>query len=768
MKDKKILVVEDDRMLSTVFKMFLTDLGYQLVGFFADADEALEKFRELDPDCVLMDIHLPGKTDGIKAAEIIYQKYNVPVIYLTSDTKESTIQRAVATNSYGYLLKPVNKTVLGISIEMALAKHKYDKEIFVRESRYRTLIEDSPDTIVVLTDDKIQYINFAGLKLFETIYIEELLEKNIYDFVEPENQSLFREKIEYALKNKTKTGSFSFHLNTLKNKQLFIEGIGSQIEFKNKNSVQIIFRKLSDSESFDDKPLYNEELMKNLNESEGAFQSVINSNQDAMFVIDKAFNIKITNRAARKFVSSILKKEISLDRSIFDLLNFLDKEEFSGLFVNSLEGVSHFLNRVFRFQDEKLFFRMQIFPLVKKAEEKLEYVCIRMHDFSERKKMENEINEIKSDLMPLFNSSIQRFYLVDFNYRIVTFNKASEEIIKEEFNHKLSKGDNLLDFIPKERRHDPGYFIEKFQRARNGEHVIYRQKINVEDSEQWVEAHLEPVSNEKGEINRILMWTVDVTKEKLSENALLESQKRYYSLFSEANDAILMVDHDAGDVLVDCNSKSNEMFGYTRDEMLGMDLLVLSPESQPSGVLSREKREKKIQEAYEGNCKPFYWVYKRKDGSLFDSEVSLTAIKIDENQKFVYAIIRDISERKALENNLRKSEQKIQSLFEAIPDAIFTVNKSGEYTDFKPDVNNFLGLDNRIVGKTLADLFPSDKVLEMKEKINLVLETGKPESAIYEIPTRKGKKWFESRIAKLNDSEVISVVREVTSFDKPE
>ncbi|OFY36902.1 MAG: hypothetical protein A2W91_00515 [Bacteroidetes bacterium GWF2_38_335] len=761
MKDKKILVIEDDRMLSTIFKMFLSELGYSFVGFFMDAEEALEKMPELRPDAVLMDIHLPGKIDGIRAAEIIYQKYDIPVIYLTSDTKEATWQRALTTNSYGYLLKPVNKALLGITIEMALAKHFYDKEIKRRESRYRTLIEDSPDTIVVLTDNKIEFVNYAGLKLFETLYIEELLEKNIFDFVDSESQSIVQEKIAHAVSNKTKTGTFTFILHNINKKSLTIEAMGSHIEFKNKCSVQMIFRRIADFSSPAENNPPDKAYTSELSTDQHAFNALLNSSQEAIFLLDKKEKVILGNKAGRRFVSNILRRETSFDKPVFEILNFLDKIEFQSLFVNTFQGITHYLSRVFLINDQKYFFKITIFPLVTGNDKNIDKICVSIFDLSDKKNTEIELQQIKTDILPLFDSSIQRFYLVEFDYTIVAFNKAAANIIRDEFNHNLEKGDNLLDFIPFEKKDQPGFFIEKFVQARQGEHVIYRQRLNIDGQEQWAEAHLEPVLNEKGEIYRVLMWTLDVSKEKLSEDALIESQKKYYSLFSEASDAIIIVDHEQGDVMLDCNSKSCELFGYKKEEMLGMNLLLLSPPKQPSGSASDEKRDRKIKEAYEGISKPFYWCYKRKGGELFDAEVSLTVIKLENDKKYLYAMIRDISERKKLEKSLIDQQQKVKSLFEAIPDAVFIINKEGLYTDYKADIKNSLGSYDMIIGRNIEQFFKGEKLAEVKNKMNSVLETGEVQTAIYDLNTRKGVKKLEARISKLNENEVLSIVREI-------
>ena len=127
MSKAKVLIVEDDSMLCTVFEMFLEELEYEQCGTVATGEKALEIFEKEMPDLVLMDIHLDGKMDGIDTAKEILVKYNTPVIYISGDSDVSTVQRAVLPNTYGFMTKPVYKNSLELNIEFALKKHKMEK-----------------------------------------------------------------------------------------------------------------------------------------------------------------------------------------------------------------------------------------------------------------------------------------------------------------------------------------------------------------------------------------------------------------------------------------------------------------------------------------------------------------------------------------------------------------------------------------------------------------------------------------------------------------
>ena len=124
MSKAKILIVEDDSMLCTVFEMFLEELEYSHCGTFASAESALEHMEGANPDLILMDIHLDGEIDGVDTAKIIFEKYNIPIIFISGDSDVSTVKRAVLNNTFGFMTKPVYKNSLELNIEFAITKHK--------------------------------------------------------------------------------------------------------------------------------------------------------------------------------------------------------------------------------------------------------------------------------------------------------------------------------------------------------------------------------------------------------------------------------------------------------------------------------------------------------------------------------------------------------------------------------------------------------------------------------------------------------------------
>src|ERR1700744_5986861 len=93
----RVLVVEDERIVAFHLCQRLTKLGYSVVGVSSSGRQTLERGDGLQPDVVLMDVHIDGDIDGIETASRLRSDNAIPVIYLTAHAEETTLARARAT-----------------------------------------------------------------------------------------------------------------------------------------------------------------------------------------------------------------------------------------------------------------------------------------------------------------------------------------------------------------------------------------------------------------------------------------------------------------------------------------------------------------------------------------------------------------------------------------------------------------------------------------------------------------------------------------------
>jgi len=124
MSSEPILVVEDETIIARDIQQRLSRLGYTVSVIASSGEEALQKTADLSPALVLMDIVLKGKMDGVEAAARLQAQRDVPIVYLTAYADDTTLQRAMATGPYGYIMKPIVDKQLYTAIAIALDKHR--------------------------------------------------------------------------------------------------------------------------------------------------------------------------------------------------------------------------------------------------------------------------------------------------------------------------------------------------------------------------------------------------------------------------------------------------------------------------------------------------------------------------------------------------------------------------------------------------------------------------------------------------------------------
>jgi len=155
---------------------------------------------------------------------------------------------------------------------------------------------------------------------------------------------------------------------------------------------------------------------------------------------------------------------------------------------------------------------------------------------------------------------------------------------------------------------------------------------------------------------KILGVFYNLTESKQAETALEESENRYRTLFESANDAILIMQDNQ---FIECNQKTLEVFGCTREQIVGQTPHKFSPPVQPDGRDSAQKAQEKITTVLNGQPDVFEWRHKRYNGEVFDAEISLSLIEI-ESQKYIQAIVRDISVRRQLDRKLQLMQRWIE------------------------------------------------------------------------------------------------------------
>jgi PAS domain S-box-containing protein len=279
-----------------------------------------------------------------------------------------------------------------------------------------------------------------------------------------------------------------------------------------------------------------------------------------------------------------------------------------------------------------------------------------MSDITERKQVEEALRQSEKKYRIILENIQEGYFEVDLAGNFTFFNDSVCHVLG--YSRKELMGMNNRQYTDKEES-------KKVLKAYN---KVYKTGKPLKEFGYWIsrkdgirryiEGSVTLLKNSSDKPTGFRGITNDFTERKKSEEALRESEIKYRTLFESAGDTIFLLDKD---IFIDCNQKALEMFRCTREQIIGQPPYRFSPEVQPDGRNSKEKAVEKNNAALGGQHQFFEWKHLRYDGTPFDAEISLNAIT-GMSKNYIQAICRDITERRQVEEELKKHREHLEDL----------------------------------------------------------------------------------------------------------
>lgn len=259
----KVLITEDDSITQKLLSESLKNFGYELIGAARNRTETLSFIEKNVPDLIIMDVNLGGE-DGIDISMEIREKHDIPVVFVTGHSDALTIRRIIATESVGYIMKPVRPSELNTVIELTYQRHLLEKRLKENENLLKLTLNSVGDGMIV-TDEFgiITLINPAGQTI--TGYTEEEAKgkfiTDIFRIFSNTDSVLYNKEIKEFLLNNIKIEFTETGLEQKNLGKVSVENTFSKIKDEkglNKGLI-ITFRNIEDKIAI-------RETLKNLNE----------------------------------------------------------------------------------------------------------------------------------------------------------------------------------------------------------------------------------------------------------------------------------------------------------------------------------------------------------------------------------------------------------------------------------------------------------------------------------------------------------------------
>ena len=376
-----ILLVEDEMVEAMNLKRSLQSMNYNVVAIASYGEEAVEKAKKLKPDLILMDIILKGNMDGIAAAKAI-SKLEIPVIYVTALPDDATINRALISAPYGYLIKPFDFRKLKISIEVALYKKKMENKLKrSQDYYYQTIFENTgAATIIVEENNLISLVNMEFSSL--TGYPKEEIEGKMMwtEFFAPEdigqmeeNHRLRRIDPDYAPRN------YEARLVAIDDTIRYVYLTVTMLPGTRKSMVSILdMTELRRSK-------------KVIEESREKFKSIFENAAEAIILFDCQGNIIESNDKIEEIFG--FKKEEIMGHNFMSIVAMMEMDYGEARIVfnhlisgNQLKQVEWAVKNK---NGKEVIFRVR--PSIIKNENSINGILLIMEDITELKKVENSL-----------------------------------------------------------------------------------------------------------------------------------------------------------------------------------------------------------------------------------------------------------------------------------------------------------------------------------------------------------------------------------------
>lgn len=592
---------------------------------------------------------------------------------------------------------------------------------------FEGIFNSAHDAIFVIhpRDEIILEVNKSAADIFGYTK-QEFIGKKLFDI--SKDIEFERKRINELLSDNAKNNFESLRLTSNRN-EICLEVNASLIKYKGEDAILQLCRDITKRKSFERALMESETKYRALYENHPLILISVDLNKKIISINQNGANelgYYAEELIGTDITDLFIPKEINrLNKQIKDVLQDSGKpssHEMKMLTRNKQE----FWVRETIYSSESINHQTQIF-----------FVC---DNITYQKNAEAEAKNLAHSLQNMLDASPLGVlvYRLDENGELIfiSTNQSAVNILQIDLYSLISK--KIQDIFPALAEQG---LPEKFKSVISTGHPLLNQTLKYQD--QHFAGYYEFSAMRLTE-NTIAVFFTNITEKQKALTALTESELKYKTLFESSNDAIFLMKDDK---FIDCNLRTTEIFGCSKDQIIGKSPQYFSPEYQPDGTLSNDAALLKINLALKDNPQFFEWTHKRFDGSLFFAEVNLKKIEFH-NDVYLQAIVRDVTERKKSERIISDQRRELSTLMSNLPGMAYRCRNNinwtmqfvsegcFELTGFRPEEL----IEDKVI--SYANLIHKEDRLLVNDDVQKALEKKESFTLLYRIITANNEvKW---------------------------
>ncbi|NQU33979.1 MAG: PAS domain S-box protein [Bacteroidetes bacterium] len=517
-----------------------------------------------------------------------------------------------------------NKSFLQATVRDISEQKKLEEKRKASESKYRTLIESSRDSIFIIQNGFIKFVNHELIRKSESTE-EELIGMPFINFVAPDEREKVMQYYKKKFSGKNVPNRYESAAQIKSGKIIDVEVHVIPIEYEGKPAEQVILRDISEQKK----------THKELEKSEKKFREFANMLPEIVFEVDNNLNLIYTNHAAKNKIGYSLEDFKKNNASIIDLVDDQDKKTFYKNFQKSITG-EKIIDNIYRTRNskgEKIY--LQVFNNPVHQDGKIVGLRGIAIDITKSKRTEEKLLDNEHKLELFFSQSLTGFFFMMLDEPVVWNDKTNKEkVLDYVFTHqritKINKAmleqygateKDLLGGTPNE------LFAHDIPQGRatwkvlfdNGQQHFNTKEQKIDGTPIDIECDYICLYDYKGRITGHFGIQVDVTEQINTLKALDESETKYRTLVEDSKDSICIVQKGEFKFI---NSEFLRLSGYTADEIIGKPFIEFIAPGEVKKAVSNYKKGLSGENAISN----YETIVKLKSGKLLNVEVSINPV----------------------------------------------------------------------------------------------------------------------------------------------